>query len=206
MKRNQMRNGKNEAEGLIYFPVEILCLISNQVWKDCVKVTELLNWCSTCTIFWNEFLDIGDTKMIEFIVEKRTKNKMLMQRTFSSLYQQNMIGWSKMEFIVAICTRVKSHISLSVAEHLDTFKVINNRTSFVLDYWQTWPGMAFCEEILQSCSLNVLNGVDSRLRSRYDWRVSFMKNHGDDKGILSPFSKTIRSTYFFTIEPAYAPI
>jgi len=177
MKRNSSINSFQE---LPILPREILPLISNQIWHQSVKLNQLLNWHSTCKLFWDEYQSYDDEKMLAFIAKKKEKNYSLFQKKFHSQYNSNLIEFTQYETIILICTHVKRRITLLDSTYLDKYKIVSTNMNFEICDWNTWKGMNFEENsTLREDSLSLLKAVTPRLQDRYGWRLTFQTKSPD---------------------------
>jgi hypothetical protein len=173
MKRNSSKNlsndFKNNSEELPRILPEILNLFSQHVWNQCLSVPELLNWHSTCKLYWEEYTKFEDDKILLFIAEKRKRNKELLDKTFQSQYSKNIIVLTQYETIIRILMRVKERVIAILPE-----QHISLNIAFPIKEWDTWGGIHFDDkDCLSKQSLSILRALSPRLYYRYGWRLLF---------------------------------
>jgi hypothetical protein len=177
---------------------EILVLISKCVWSESMSVQQLLSWHSTCTYFWNEYLNIEGEKFLEFTTEKRKKNQALLHNKLLFEYKNNMIEFAQFESIILICIRFREKILTINTELLENEQVIGKTMVFPISNWTKWKGIKFEEnDVLNKHSLHILNAASALLGCRYGWGLMFLDSTYDpvQKWVNYPWNEPIKNNF-----------
>lgn len=200
---------RSREEDLLYFPLELLCLVGEHLAKVCEKVDDYLHFYASSQSLWHVYCSFSEQSMVVLCDAKIAANKATLLKTFSMEFKNNIVQWTLFDSINDNLGTIKYRITqrFNVEDEIDEEDeiVYQTKTSgFFIPLWkEEFIGVGFREYEMNKIKMKnfcdtgfiIMNALASRVSSRLNGELFIQLKKKDERGCYIQITFPLQDRY-----------